>query len=343
MQSIFKGLKQYINFIIPMLFLWGCTSDQVQLQKIQGYALGTSYHISYVSNTLKPEQLTEKVDSIFGVLNQSLSTYLPDSDISKINKGDSLLQVDEHFIKVYKKAAEVWNHTEGYFDPTVGALVNAYGFGPGVPLKKVTSKQRDSLLEFTGWEKTKLTSRNTIQKTNSKLFFDFNALAKGYAVDVIAAYLQNQDLAHYLVEIGGELVARGKSPRSGEFWKIAIDNPQQEQERSFIQTLTLQNEALATSGNYRKKSVDPETGLIFAHSINPKTGAAFPTEVLSASVIAPDCMTADAYATALMVMPLTLSQQLINSRPELEAYWVVADSLGGVKELFSASFLKEKN
>lgn len=340
MQLIFRALKRSFNLILFLFFFLNCTSKEVQLQKIQGYALGTSYSISYASNTLQPKQLTQKLDSIFQVLNHSLSTYLPDSDISKINKGDSLLEVDTHFIKVYQKATEVWTQTKGYFDPTVGALVNAYGFGPGVPLKQVTSRERDSILEFTGWSKSKLTARNTIQKSNSKLFFDFNALAKGYAVDVITAYLQSQRVSHFLVEIGGELVARGKSPRSGEFWKIAIDDPQQKEERRFIRTLILKNQALATSGNYRKKAVDPETGLAIAHSINPKTGEAFPTSVLSASVIAPDCMTADAYATALMVMPLAQSQALINSSPELEAYWIVADSLEGIKELYSDSFFK---
>ena len=145
-----------------------------------------------------------------------------------------------------------------------------------------------------------------------------------------------------MVEIGGELVAKGKSPRTGNFWKIAIDNPKQGQERNFIRTLRLQNEALATSGNYRKYSVDAESGLRIAHSINPKTGEAFPTGVLSASVIAPDCMSADAYATALMVMPLAQSQKLIDSKPELQAYWIVSDSIKGIQELFSDGFLKEE-
>ena len=196
------------------------------------------------------------------------------------------------------------------------------------------------MLVFTGWEKTKLTERGTIQKEHPLLYLDFNALAKGYAVDVLANFLQSNQLDAYLVEIGGELVAKGKSPRTGNFWKIAIDDPQQGEARNFIRTLSLENQALATSGNYRKYAVDGETGLRIVHSINPKTGEAFPTEVLSASVLAPDCMTADAYATALMVMPLAESQKLINSKPELEAYWIVSDSLQGVKELFSEGFTK---
>jgi thiamine biosynthesis lipoprotein len=166
-------------------------------------------------------------------------------------------------------------------------------------------------------------------------------LAKGYAVDVLANYLKSNALESYLIEIGGEIVAQGKSPRFGGFWKIAIEDPQQGDERNFIKTVILKNEALATSGNYRKFAVDENTGLRIAHSINPKTGLAIPSKVLSVSVKAPDCMTADAYATALMVMPLEKSQKLIDSKPELEAYWIVSDSLQGIDELFSKRFTNE--
>jgi thiamine biosynthesis lipoprotein len=147
------------------LFILGCTVQKNQLQKIQGYALGTTYSISYVSNSLSSAILTQKVDSIFQVINQSLSTYQPDSDISKINRGDSLLVVDSHFITVYEKASEVWKYSQGFFDPTVGALVNAYGFGPGKSLEKVSKKQRDSMLEFTGWAKTQLTTKERFKRS----------------------------------------------------------------------------------------------------------------------------------------------------------------------------------
>jgi thiamine biosynthesis lipoprotein len=249
--------------------------------------------------------------------------------------------VDKHFVKVYQKASEVWNATGGYFDPTVGALVNAYGFGPGKPLKKITKKQRDSLLDFTGWDKSSLTPRGTLKKIHPKVTFDFNALAKGYVVDVIADFLRSKGVSSFLVEIGGEIVAQGKSPKSNALWKVAIDDPQQGDERELIQVLSLNNEALATSGNYRKYSVNEETGERWVHSINPKTGEATPSFVLSTSVLAPDCMTADAYATALMIMPLEQSKALIEKNPQLEAYWIIADSLGGVEEIFSKGFLKE--
>ena len=341
MQSIFKDLKLYSSLLYCFILFWSCSSKEQYFQKIQGYALGTSYSISYDSNTLSQEYLTQKVDSLFEVLNNSLSTYIPYSDISRINKGDSLLIVDEHFVKVYRKASEVWEQSKGFFDPTVGALVNAYGFGPGKSLNFVGEKQRDSLLVLTGWSKTKLTPQQTIHKEHPAIYFDFNALAKGYAVDVLADFLKSNQLDAYLVEIGGEIVAKGKSPRSGKFWNIAIDDPQQGEKRNFIRTVILENKALATSGNYRKYTLYEQTGKRITHSINPKTGEAFPSKVLSASVTAPDCITADAFATALMVMPLEQSRKLIDSKPELEAYWIISDSLKGVKELFSKGFIKE--
>ena len=340
MQLIFKDFKRFSKLAVGLLFLWNCSSEQPTSQQLQGYALGTSYSLTYVSATLSKEDLTVEIDSLFQALNQSLSTYIPDSSISKINAGDSLLVVDEHFVNVYQKASEVWERSSGYFDPTVGALVNAYGFGPGKQLNQVSQKQRDSLLLITGWSKTKLSPQHRVQKKYPNMYFDFNAIAKGYAVDVLANFLKSKGVKSFLVEIGGEIVAQGKSPRSGQFWKIAIDDPQQGQERKFIRTVTLQNEALATSGNYRKYAIDEETGLRIAHSINPMTGMAIPSQVLSASVIAPDCMTADAYATALMVMPLEESKKLIEISPELEAYWIVSNPDLGLIEVFSSGFPK---
>ena len=315
--------------------------EEKQTQRIQGYALGTSYSISYSAPQLPETYLERQVDSIFEVLNQSLSTYLPTSDISKINQGDSLLKIDSHFVKVYQKASEVWEASQGYFDPTVGALVNAYGFGPGKPLKQISAQQRDSILSFTGWDKTSLTDQGTIKKEHPKVYFDFNALAKGYVVDVIADFLRLEKVSSFLVEIGGEIVAQGKSPKSNALWRVAIDDPQQGEERKLIQVIALDNQALATSGNYRKYSIQEETGARWVHSINPKTGEANPSSILSVSVLAPDCMTADAYATALMVMPFGQSKALISDHPELEAYWILADSLGGVKEVFSKGFQKK--
>jgi thiamine biosynthesis lipoprotein len=333
--------KQLFSIIFLGLFFSCQQDDHFVTKRIEGYALGTTYSISFNAENLEETFVEHKVDSLFTVLNQSLSTYIPTSDISKINRGDSLLVVDDHFVTVYKQATEIWNTTEGFFDPTVGALVNAYGFGPGKKLNTLSTQQLDSILQFTGWDKTKLNTNNTILKTHPKLYFDFNAIAKGYAVDVLANYLRHLKVTSFLVEIGGEIVAQGKSLKSNSFWKVAIDDPQQGEDRTFIQIITLENEALATSGNYRKFSINETTGEQWVHSINPKTGKAVPSNVLSVSVLAENCMKADAYATALMVMPLQQAKLLIEKQPSLEAYWILSDSLDRVKEVFSSGFLKE--
>ena len=335
-------LKKLFSCFVLLLFLICCDSDHTkENKKINGFALGTSYSISYADLSLNENILEKEVDSILKIINSSMSTYLPDSDISRINNGDSLVIVDKHFQKVYNTAKLVWKKTDGYFDPTVGALVNAYGFGPEPNTNAVSDEMRDEILTYTGWDKTYLTTKKTIQKTNPKLSFDFNALAKGYAVDLISDHLRSKNISSFLVEIGGEIVAQGFSPKTKKVWRIAIDDPNQSEERKFIKLISLNNTALATSGNYRKYKINKETGKRSVHSINPKTGNSFPTEVLSASVLAETCMIADAYATALMVMPFTDSMALIESESNLEAYWIIENEDGGVEEIVSSGFPSE--
>jgi thiamine biosynthesis lipoprotein len=341
MWLILVDLKKYYRLLIVLTFLSCELSKQHAFQRVQGFALGTTYSISYHNPKLDSTTLEKAVDSIINVMNQSMSTYVKDSDISKINRGDSLLEIDKHFEKVYRTASEVWKKTQGYFDPTVGSLVNAYGFGPESGLKELSEIKKEALLAYTGWEKTFLTQKKTIQKGHPKLYFDFNALAKGYAVDVIAEYLRSLSLSSFLVEIGGEIVAEGLSPKTGGLWKVAIDDPQQKEDRKFIKVISLKDEALATSGNYRKYKIDQVSGRRLVHSVNPKTGDAFPTNVLSASVIAPNCMLADAYATALMVMPFEKSKTLIERETLLEAYWIIETETGAIEEVVSSGFTKE--
>lgn len=322
MRSILTGFRLWTSLALCWL-LFFCSKILTKAKRIQGFALGTSYNIQYISN-VPEDEIQNGIDSIFYVLNKSLSTYLPQSDISKINRGDTTVVVDHHFRAVFEKATEVWKATGGYFDPTVGALVNAYGFGPAKAINELNPQQKDSLLVLTGWQKLQLRENHTIKKESPDIFIDFNALAKGYVVDLIGDYLYQMGSRNYMVEIGGEIVAKGNSPKTGQAWKIAIDDPRQGAQRKFLQTLTLHNQALASSGNYRKYRIDTITGERFVHSVNPLTGSAKKTNILSTSVKAPDCMTADAWATALMVMPLEKGKALIENDPQLEALWSVA-------------------
>ena len=315
----------------------GCSKQQ-EVRGVTGTVFGTTYAVKFFHLNLSQQTVQKDLDSIFKDLNHSLSTYLPNSDISKINKGDTTLVVDVHFKKVFRKASEVWKLTDGYFDPTVGNLVNAYGFGPEKRVKQLSAKTVDSLLEAVGWEHVVLTSKGTIHKKNPHTFLDFNAVAKGYAVDVVGNYLQNLGVQNYLIEIGGEVLARGKNITKGSRWKVGIDHPQQGAERKLFKRIALENQALATSGNYRKFRVDPQTGIRFTHAVNPKTGKAERTSIVSVSVVASDCMSADAWATALMLLPLHRGQSIVQETADLDAYWMVATEAGDMVEEFSENW-----
>ena len=321
MQSILTDFKLLFSVWISLIIL-SCNEIPVSAKNLKGLALGTSYNIKYNSDVSEKE-LRMGIDSLLYHLNKSLSTYLPNSDISKINRGDTTVVVDKYFREVFEKASAVWKATAGYFDPTVGAFVNAYGFGPQKKLKTLGQDQIDSLLLITGWEKIRLLKNGTIEKTHPNIYIDFNALAKGYVVDVIGNYLEELGDSNYMIEIGGEVLASGNSPFTNKPWKIGIENPNQVINTKFIKTIHLKNQALASSGNYRKYRVNPDTGERFVHSINPHTGFARANKVLSTSVKANDCMTADAWATALMVIPLDIGKKLIENNPELDALWIV--------------------
>ena len=322
MQLILRGYRLW-NSLLLCWVIFSCDKIPVNAKHLHGFALGTSYNIQYVAN-LSDDQVQNGIDSIFRVINKSLSTYLPQSDISKINRGDTTVVVDHHFRAVFEKATEVWKATGGYFDPTVGVLVNAYGFGPGKSITDLNPEQKDSLLSLIGWKQLQLSQDNIIKKESPHIYVDFNAIAKGYTVDIVGDFLQKSGSSDFMVEIGGEIVTRGNSPKTGQAWKIAIDNPLQEGKRDFLHTLTLQDQALASSGNYRKYRIDTITGERFVHSINPLNGSALKTNILSTSVKAPDCLTADAWATALMVIPFEKGKALIENDPQLEAIWFIA-------------------
>ena len=329
-------MKFFLRFLILFIaFIFSC-SKPANKKIISGYSFGTSFSIQFEKN--KDENIIKKkIDSLFKIVNNSFSTYISDSDISKINRGDSLLVVDDHFKKVFLKSYEIWELSQGFFDPTVGSLVNAYGFGPENKIKNFSKKQLDSLIQLTGFSKVSLTSEGTIKKKYSNIYLDFNAIGKGYIVDLISELLISYDIKNFLIEIGGEIIAKGKNPNSGNFWKVAIDNPSQKNNRQFIKTIFLKNKALATSGNYRKYIIDSLTGKKYVHTINPKNGKSFQSKILSVSVLASDCMTADAWATALMVMPFQLSKSIIESIEGIDAYWILSNQKG-YDEIFSSNW-----
>ncbi len=299
-----------INTILLLIIsLAGCNRSELLLQNERGNALGTTYSILYFDQNDSPK-ITSSLDSIFKVVNHSLSTYIPTSDISRINKGEKVV-VDHMFQEVFQLSDEINKSSKGYFDPTVGILVNAWGFGPKKSIPNMDAKKVDSLMQFVGWRHVELNTQNQIEKTNPNVYLDFNAIAKGYCIDRIAAFMDQGDYSDYLIEVGGELVAKGIHQLKKSPWTVGIDDPNQKESRDLIALLNLKNQAMATSGNYRKFKTDSLTGKKYVHTIDPHTGYTKPSNILSVSVLAENCAIADAWATTFMAMPLEEAKDLV--------------------------------
>ncbi len=338
MKGLLKSEIKRAIFYTVFLPLIACGPNKQEWIKNvnQGGALGTSYAITYLSFEAQDYQF--EIDSVFQVVNRSMSTYIPDSDISKINQGDTVV-VDRMFRDVFELSKKVHHITGGYFDPTVGTLVNAWGFGPGEQIV-LDSVKVDSLLSYVGFHKVHLTEDHKIIKQHPGIQFDFNAIAKGYAIDRLAAMLDEKGIENYLVEVGGEVVARGENKLKRKQWTVGVDDPQSLEERRLKQVVQLKDKALASSGNYRKFRIDPETGEKYVHTINPKTGYTKNSKVLATSVIANTCAKADAYATAFMAMELESSMELLKKEKELGAYIIYLDENGETIEYMTGNFKK---
>ena len=313
-----------ILLIVGVLF--SCGKKSPTLDYFEGDAFGTSYHIQLYSND--KVDLKKGIDSVVAVVNHSLSTYIPDSDISKINRGDSTVVVDSIFREVFELSAVVNRKTNGYFDPTIGVLRNAYGFGDVKPLQNIDAKTLDSLMQYVGFHKVELKKDGTIRKEFPQIYFDFNAVAKGSGVDCIGRYLESKGITDYLIELGGEILTKGKNLDKDQPWTVGIETPESDlEDRSFDASVMLKDVGMASSGNYRKFRIDSLTGKKYVHTLNPLTGSAEMSNVTSATVIAPTCGEADAYATSFMALGIEKSKELLKELPEVEAYLTYTDSL----------------
>jgi thiamine biosynthesis lipoprotein len=283
--------------------------------KLSGQVFGTSYSVIYDNNINYEKQF----DSLFYVINKSMSTYIQDSDISKLNRNE-VVEVNTHFINVFNTSKIIYDVTSGAFDPTIGGIVNAWDFGPEGKIVALDSLKIDSLMQSVGLDKVKRRG-NVILRENLNTYLDFNAIAKGYAVDVIAEFFESQRVEDYLVEIGGEMRSKGINKEKQKPWTVGIDRPNFDGSQSVIKAIAFKNEAMATSGTYRKFKLD-DKGNRYAHIIDAKTGYPSKTNVLSVSVIANDCMTADAYATAFQAMGIEKVTELLKTHPELKVFFV---------------------
>lgn len=281
---------------------------------VSGPVFGTSFKVIYDSEI----DYSGQIDSLFQVVNQSMSTYISDSDISRLNKQETV-SIDSHFKNVLNTSKDIYEATNGVFDPTIGAVVNAWDFGPEGKIESLDSLKIQELMKGVGFDKISMDEGQFSIPEGT--FLDFNAIAKGYGVDVIADFLESKNSHNYLVEIGGEIRASGMNMEKKSPWKVGLDEPRFDGQQSVLKAISLSDVGMATSGTYRKFKVDND-GNRYAHIINTKTGYPSKTNILSVSVIAKDCMTADAYATAFQAMGIEQVKSFLNTHPELKVFIV---------------------
>lgn len=319
---------QRVLFLSVLLFLVAC-KEEVQKKDyiLKGGVFGTSYKITYL-NASKNYQ--ESLDSLFLNINNSLSTYIPNSDISRINRGESGIIIDNLFEEVFNKSKRIFKETDGFFDPTVGNLVNAYGFGPKSEKINLTENEITAQMQFVGLNKVILKERQLFKKY-PEVYLDFNSIAKGFAIDVIARFFDEENISNYIIEIGGEIRAKGKKENKDP-WIIKIVNPVNAYNEDGFKVINLSDRSMATSGNYRKFRIT-ENGKKYVHTINPKTGLAIESNLLSASVIASKgCADVDAYATAFMAMGLEKTKIFLKNHSDLKVILIYTSDDGSLTE-----------
>lgn len=302
-------------------------------QHDEGLIFGTIYHITYQSDENYQKEIEAELNKVDG----SLSPFNKSSIISRINRNEDV-KVNEMFQEVFQLAENISKETQGAFDITVAPLVNAWGFGfkKGItPDKEVI----DSLRQLVGYQKVALVD-GKIKKQNSNIMLDCSAIAKGYGTDVVARFLKSKGIENFMVEIGGEVVTHGNSEKRVP-WRIGVNKPTDDSLNTSTELQTVLNvtdKAMATSGNYRNFYY--KNGKKYAHTIDPKTGYPVQHNILSATVIADNCATADAYATSFMVLGLEGAQQILSKHPDLLAYLIYSDDKGNNQVWYSPSMKK---
>lgn len=343
----------YYPLFLSLLVLAGCRSESPtpvsKVQTIQGETMGTYYKVSYLGEEII--DLKTSVDSLLVALNMEVSTYIPEALISRFNHGDlpaidaETLQGAPHFLANLKLSLEIAQATGGNFNPTIMPLVNYWGFGytEKRPVTAVDSMKVDSLMAFVGLDKidydSVIHSPSAIQldKTSAGTQLDFSAIAKGYGVDLVASYLRRRGIYHYFVDIGGEVVAAGNKGSADQPWRVGIAVPKEEASPTDMQiAIPLTNRAVATSGNYR--NYYEVNGEKFSHTINPFTGYPERSNLLSASILAEDCATADGFATACMVLGLEAAYALVEGQAGLEGYFIYSDAEGQLQSKATKGF-----
>ncbi len=303
-------------------------------QKDEGFVFGTIYHITYQSDTNYQKEIEAELQKV----DQSLSPFNKTSIISAVNRNEHV-KANDMFSEVFSLAESISRETDGAFDITVAPMVNAWGFGfkTGNP---PTQQQVDSLRALVGYQKVSMKD-GYVLKENPKTMLDCSAIAKGYGSDVVARFLKKKGIQNFMVEIGGEIVVSGNSEKLAP-WRIGINKPTDDStntQQELQDVVNVTDIAMATSGNYRNFYY--KNGKKYAHTIDPKTGYPVQHNILSATVFAKTCATADAYATSFMVLGLDGAKKILESHPKLDAYLIYADNKGNNQIWYSPSLKKK--
>ncbi len=329
----------YIIVAIGLVALAMCRTKEAETQvlsyhKLEGTVFHTIYHITYQGE----RDYHDEIKQLFKEFDGSLSMFNDTSIITRMNNCDTSVVANRYFRHVFTKAMEVSEATGGAFDITVAPLVNLWGFG-FKNSDNVSQAAIDSILQFVGYKTVHLDEEGHLHKDDPRTIMDASSIAKGYMSDVVADFLREQGVENYMVEIGGEVALNGVNPK-GSRWSIGINKPTDDstQVNSELQDILYMSEGgVATSGNYRNFYY--KDGKKYAHTIDPHTGYPIQQDILSSTVIARDCMTADAYATAFMVLGKEKAMEVLAKDTTLMAYFIVdapdADGNGGYEIVYS--------
>lgn len=292
--------------------------------KVDGKTMGTTYHVTYFDHNKR--NFKNAIDSLLVLVNKSINNYDSTSEVSRFNRSERGSKIMlPYFFSPVEKADEVFRASKGAFDPTVMPLVNAWGFGPGRRIDP-DSLQVDSLKAFVGFNRIRF-SKDSVIKLDPRVQLDFGGIGQGYGADVITDFLKSKGITDMLVELGGEGMAVGTNVKSGKPWEIGILDPNSTYENQFFKAyVSLTDKSFTTSGNYfNYHEID---GKKYSHTIDPGTGFPARRAILSASIFTTDCITADAWGTAMMVMGHEKAIELVNTHPELDVILIYSNAEG---------------
>lgn len=319
--------------VVGLVIVFVVKPSSKQWYKLSGVVWNTEYHITYYGTS----DMTDSLNNVLRTVELSVSPFNKASRVTAINE-NSTDTLDGYLLRLYRKSLEINRESGGAFDPTVSPLVNAWGFGYKSG-EMPDSADVDSMLRFVGIAKTSIVGENRLVKPDSRMTFNFSAIAKGMGSDEVGRMFARNGIENYMVEIGGEIVVAGTNPKGGK-WRVSIDKPINDNDsiiHASAEVIGVSGVGIATSGNYRNYKID-DNGRRYAHTINPLTGYPEQTDVLSATVVAPDCMTADAYATTFMVLGLKRSQALVARHPELAVMLITMAPDGSYRYWHSSTY-----